>query len=131
MDELKHDMVILRRHGFNVVKLQEHWAFDEPARTRLDSARHEELIEHASVARPRRLLPTDARAGAELDLGRASWKSHVGAKRSRIAFSGTVVAPADGSRVRYSTNLQETIDRAPLRVGPRRGMFLSFTSPRP
>jgi hypothetical protein len=30
MPELKKDMENLKRHGFNLIKLQEHWAYDEP-----------------------------------------------------------------------------------------------------
>ena len=30
MSELKRDMELLKKHGFNLVKLQEHWMVDEP-----------------------------------------------------------------------------------------------------
>ncbi len=49
MPELKSDMENLKRHGFNLVKLQEHWATDEPSEGQFDFSRYEELIEHAST----------------------------------------------------------------------------------
>ncbi len=48
MSELKADMENLRRHGFNLIKLQEHWAIDEPLEGYYDFARYEELIEYAA-----------------------------------------------------------------------------------
>ncbi len=48
MSELKRDMETLQRHGFNLLKLQEHWAIDEPAEGVYDFSRYEELIEHAA-----------------------------------------------------------------------------------
>ena len=47
MGELKHDMGVLKSHGFNLVKIQTHWGLDEPAEGVLDTAAYEELIEHA------------------------------------------------------------------------------------
>ena len=47
MSELKSDMEILKGHGFNLIKLQEHWMIDEPAEGKYDFSRYEELIEHA------------------------------------------------------------------------------------
>jgi beta-galactosidase len=44
MAELKRDMETLKRHGFNLVKLQEHWAVDEPLEGHYDFSRYEELI---------------------------------------------------------------------------------------
>lgn len=49
MTELKRDMEILKRHGFNLIKLQEHWMLDEPAEGRYDFSRYEELIAHAAT----------------------------------------------------------------------------------
>ncbi len=48
MSELKRDMELLKRHGFNLIKLQEQWAVDEPLEGRIDFSRYEELIEHAA-----------------------------------------------------------------------------------
>ena len=47
MSELKRDMENLKKHDFNLIKLQEHWAADEPLEGRYDFSRYEELIEHA------------------------------------------------------------------------------------
>ena len=48
MSELKRDMENLKRHGFNLIKLQEHWAIDEPVEGEYDFSRYEELIEQAA-----------------------------------------------------------------------------------
>ena len=48
MAEMKRDMEILKRQGFNLVKLQEHWMVDEPAEGQCDFSRYEELIAHAA-----------------------------------------------------------------------------------
>ncbi len=48
MPGLKRDMENLKRHGFNLVKLQEQWMVDEPLEGRYDLARYEEQIEHAA-----------------------------------------------------------------------------------
>src|SRR6476469_3677292 len=47
MDELKRDMETLKRNGFNLVKLQEQWAVDEPEEGQFDFSKYEELIGHA------------------------------------------------------------------------------------
>ena len=48
MPELKADMELLKKNGFSLIKLQEHWQVDEPAEGRYDFSRYEELIEHAA-----------------------------------------------------------------------------------
>jgi beta-galactosidase len=48
MSELKRDMENLKRHGFNLVKLQEQWAADEALEGQYDFSKYEELIEHAA-----------------------------------------------------------------------------------
>jgi beta-galactosidase GanA len=48
MSELKRDMEILRNHGFNLIKLQEHWMVDEPLEGHYDFSRYEELIDYAA-----------------------------------------------------------------------------------
>ncbi len=47
MSELKKDMETLKQHGFNLIKLQEQWAFDEPLEGQYDFSKYEELIAHA------------------------------------------------------------------------------------
>lgn len=48
MPELKRDMELLKRNGFNLVKLQMNWMLTEPREGQCDFSRYEELIEHAS-----------------------------------------------------------------------------------
>jgi beta-galactosidase len=48
MSELKKDMEILRKAGFNHIKLQEHWAYDEPEEGCFDFSKYEELIDCAT-----------------------------------------------------------------------------------
>ena len=48
MKEMKHDMELLKKHGFNLIKLQEHWMIDEPVEGKCDFSRYEELIEYAA-----------------------------------------------------------------------------------
>ncbi len=49
MSEMKRDMELLKRQGFNLIKLQEHWMIDEPVEGRYDFSRYEELITHAAT----------------------------------------------------------------------------------
>jgi len=48
MSELKKDMENLKQHGFNLVKLQEHWMIDEPLEGHYDFSKYEELIDYAA-----------------------------------------------------------------------------------
>ncbi len=48
MRELKRDMQVLKKAGFNLVKLQEHWMLDEPVEGQTDFSRYAELIEFAA-----------------------------------------------------------------------------------
>lgn len=48
ISELKRDMEILKKHGFNLIKLQEHWMVDEPLEGWYDFSKYEELIEYAA-----------------------------------------------------------------------------------
>lgn len=47
MDEIKRDMLILKDKGFNLIKLQEHWAIDEPEEGQYNFSKYEELISYA------------------------------------------------------------------------------------
>lgn len=49
MPEMKRDMELLKKQGFNLVKLQENWMIDEPEEGRCDFSRYEELIAHAAT----------------------------------------------------------------------------------
>ena len=48
MSEMKKDMENLKNHGFNLVKLQENWAVDEPLEGCCDFSKYEELIDYAA-----------------------------------------------------------------------------------
>jgi len=48
MQELKHDMELLKKNNFNLVKLQEHWMIDEAKEGEYDFSKYEELIEYAA-----------------------------------------------------------------------------------
>lgn len=48
MEEMKRDMELLKRKGFNLIKLQENWMIDEPQEGHCDFSRYHELIEHAA-----------------------------------------------------------------------------------
>ena len=54
VDELKKDMQILKQKGFNLIKLQEHWAIDEPEEGLYNFSKYEELIAFAKKMPPRR-----------------------------------------------------------------------------
>jgi len=47
MSEMKHDMELLKKKGFNLIKLQENWMLDEPDEGYYDFSRYDELIAHA------------------------------------------------------------------------------------
>lgn len=47
MDELLRDMETLKKNGFNLIKLQESWAVNEPEEGVYDLSKYEKLIEHA------------------------------------------------------------------------------------
>lgn len=48
MSEMKKDLEILKKAGFNLVKLQEHWSYDEPEEGKYDFSKYEELIDYAA-----------------------------------------------------------------------------------
>ncbi len=49
MSEMKRDMELLKKQGFNLIKLQEHWMIDEPSEGQYEFSRYEELIAHAAT----------------------------------------------------------------------------------
>ena len=48
MVEMKHDMELMKKKGFNLIKLQENWMLDEPEEGRCDFSKYAELIVHAA-----------------------------------------------------------------------------------
>jgi len=124
MSELKRDMENLKRHGFNLVKLQEHWAIDEPVEGRHDFSRYEELIEHAAG------LDMGVYLGMTCEQAPAwLWRKHpdcrmVGRDGTPIAYEAAATLPADGKpgpcfdhpgamddQVRFITELVRTLGR--------------------
>ncbi len=47
LKELLADMDNLKRHGFNLIKLQTHWAVDEPLEGKYEFERYDSLVQHA------------------------------------------------------------------------------------
>ena len=96
MDEMQRDMENLRRHGFNLIKLQEHWAIDEPSSGECDFSRYEELIEHAAT------LDLGVYLGLTCEQAPAwVWRKHpgcrmVGRNGLPIIFEAQTTLPSDG-----------------------------------
>jgi beta-galactosidase len=96
MPELKHDMEILKNHGFNLVKLQENWAIDEPLEGHYDFTRYEELISYAAR------LDMGVYLGLTCEQAPAwLWRKHpgcrmVGRNGEPIAYEAQSTLPADG-----------------------------------
>jgi beta-galactosidase len=96
MPELKRDMENLKRHGFNLVKLQENWMVDEPLEGRYDFSRYEELIEHA------RGLDLGVYLGLTCEQApNWLWEKHpgcrmVGKNGLPVAYQAQTTLPADG-----------------------------------
>jgi beta-galactosidase len=96
MSELKHDMELLKRQGFNLVKLQENWAYDEPIEGQIDLSKYEELIEYAVR------LDLGVYLGLTCEQAPAwLWRKHpgcrmVGRDGLPIAYEAQMTLPADG-----------------------------------
>jgi beta-galactosidase len=94
--ELKRDMENLKRHGFNLIKLQEHWAVDEPVEGEYDFSRYEELIAHAAD------LDLGVYLGLTCEQAPAwLWRKHpncrmVGRNGLPIAYEAQTTLPSDG-----------------------------------
>ena len=124
INELKHDLDNLQRHGFNLVKLQEHWAYDEPLEGQYDFTKYEELIAYA------------ARLGLGVYLGLTCeqapgwlWRKHPDCRMVRrdglsVAYEAQMTLPADGKpgpcydhpgamadQLRFIRRLVETLGR--------------------
>ncbi|NQT19488.1 MAG: beta-galactosidase [Planctomycetes bacterium] len=124
MTELKRDMENLKRHGFNLVKLQEHWMVDEPEEGRFDFSRCEELIGHAAS------LDVGVYLGLTCEQAPPwLWCKHpgcrmVGRNGLPIAYEAQTTLPADGKpgpcydhpgasadQARFITKLVETLGK--------------------
>ncbi|MBI2440852.1 MAG: beta-galactosidase [Lentisphaerae bacterium] len=124
MGELRRDMENLKKHGFNLIKLQEHWMIDEPAEGRYDFSRYEELI--AQAAR----LDLGVYLGLTCEQAPAwLWRKHpecrmVGRNGFGIAYEAQTTLPGDGKpgpcydhagaradMVRFITRLVKTLGR--------------------
>jgi beta-galactosidase len=96
MSEMKQDMENLKRHGFNLIKLQENWAIDEPLEGHIDLSRYEELIEYAGR------LDLGVYLGLTCEQAPAwLWRKHpgcrmVGRNGLPIAYQAQTTLPADG-----------------------------------
>ena len=96
MTELKHDMELLKRRGFNLIKLQEHWAYDEPGEGEYDFSPYEELIEHAAR------LELGVYLGLTCEQAPAwLYRKHPGCRMVRkdgivVAYEAQATLPADG-----------------------------------
>ncbi len=96
MPELKRDMGILRDNGFNFVKLQIHWAVDEPIEGEYDFSRSEELIAHAAS------LDMGVYLGLTCEQAPGwLWRKHpgcrmVGRDGHPMAYEAQITLPADG-----------------------------------
>jgi len=96
MAELKRDMENLKRHGFNLVKLQEHWMVDEPREGQFDFSRYEELIEHAAT------LDLGVYLGLTCEQApNWLWRKHPGCRMLGrnglpVAYQAQSTLPADG-----------------------------------
>ena len=124
MAELKRDMENLQRHGFNLIKLQEHWNVDEPVEGQFDFSRYEELIAHAAT------LDMGVYLGLTCEQAPAwLWRKHPGCRMIGrdgrvIAFEAITTLPSDGKpgpcfdhpgalaeQTRFLTKLVETLGR--------------------
>jgi beta-galactosidase len=45
--ELFADMVNLKKHGFNLIKIQTHWAVDEPLEGQYEFEKYDSIVQHA------------------------------------------------------------------------------------
>lgn len=124
LPELKRDMETLKRNGFNLVKLQTHWAYDESLEGQYDFSPYEELIEHAAR------LDLGVYLGLTCEQAPAwLWRKHPDARMIRrdgvpVAYEAQMTLPADGKpgpcfdhagamhdQLRFIRNLVETLGR--------------------
>lgn len=95
-DELKRDMRILKEQGFNLIKIQESWKFDEPEEGKYDFSRCEELITCAAE------LDMGVYLGLSMEHAPAwLWKKYPGARMisrdgTPVLYEAQQTIPADG-----------------------------------
>ena len=96
MDELKHDMRLLKEQGFNLVKLQESWLTDEPEEGVYRFEPIRELVAFAAE------LDLGVYLGVSMEHAPAwVWRNYPGARMegrdgTRIAYEAQFTIPADG-----------------------------------
>lgn len=96
MAELKRDMDTLKKHGFNLIKLQENWMVDEPNEGDIRLEKYEELIRHAAV------LDMGIYLGLTCEQAPGwLWKKHpecrmIGRDGVPIAYEAQTTLPGDG-----------------------------------
>jgi len=124
MAEMRRDMENLKKHGFNLIKLQEHWQIDEPAEGKYDFSSYEELIEYAAG------LDLGIYLGLTCEQAPAwLWKKHpdcrmVGQNGLPLAYEAQTTMPGDGKpgpcydstgamadQLRFIRRLVETLGR--------------------
>lgn len=96
MPEMKKDMEILKKNGFNLIKLQENWAIDEPLEGLYDFSKYEELIDYAAKLEMGVYLGLTCEQAPNW-----LWQKHpgcrmVGRNGLPIAYQAQTTLPADG-----------------------------------
>lgn len=96
MSEMKKDMGILKKNGFNLVKLQENWAIDEALEGGYDFSKYEELTDYADK------LDMGVYLGITCEQApNWLWEKHpdcrmVGRNGHPIAYQAQTTMPGDG-----------------------------------
>lgn len=96
MQEMKKDMETLKKNGFNLIKLQENWAIDEPLEGCYDFSKYQELIEYADR------LEIGVYLGLTCEQApNWLWQKHpdsrmVGRNGLPVAYQAQTTLPADG-----------------------------------
>ncbi len=96
MREMKNDMELMKKSGFNLIKLQEIWAVDEPKEGQFDFSKYEELIDHAAKLQLGVYLGLTCEQAPNW-----LWEKHpgcrmIGKNGIPIAYQAQFTLPADG-----------------------------------
>jgi len=96
MPEMKKDIELLKKNGFNLIKLQENWAIDEPLEGLCDFSKYEELIDYAAKLEMGVYLGLTCEQAPNW-----LWQKHpgcrmVGRNGLPIAYQAQTTLPADG-----------------------------------